>query len=106
MKLTFGQLIAKKRKDKGLTQKDLASRILKEEGSQISAQYLNDIERDRRNPSGDHLIEQFARVLDINEDVLYYLTDGWPSDIRRQSDDLQRIGAAFRRFRQTLRGNE
>lgn len=104
MSITFGQLITKERKKRGLSQKELASMITKEDGSPISAQYLNDIERDRRNPPGDFLLNEFARVLELDEEVLYYLADGIPADIRKQSDDPQVITEAFRAFRRTIRG--
>ena len=42
--MTFGRAIATARKEKGLSQKDLAALILKEDGTAISPQYLNDIE--------------------------------------------------------------
>ena len=61
--MTFGETIAGARKDKGVSQRELAMRIVKEDGAAISPQYLNDIERDRRNPPGDHLLEQLAREL-------------------------------------------
>ena len=40
---TFGELISEGRKKKGLSQKELAAKVLKEDGSAISPQYLNDI---------------------------------------------------------------
>ena len=59
--MTFGETIARARKDLGVSQRELAMRIVKEDGAPISPQYLNDIERDRRNPPGDHLLEQLAQ---------------------------------------------
>ena len=44
------------RKEKGLSQKQLAELVEREEGGSISPQYLNDIEHDRRNPPSDHMI--------------------------------------------------
>ena len=54
--MTFGETIAGARKDLGVSQRELAMRIVKEDGAPISPQYLNDIERNRRNPPGDHLL--------------------------------------------------
>ena len=66
-KMTFGSYIADARKKLQMSQKELATRILREEdGESISPQYINDIERDRRNPTSDHLIQQFAKVLKID----------------------------------------
>ena len=53
---TFGTLISEARRAKGLSQKDLAAKVKKEDGQAISAQYLNDIEHDRRNPPSELLI--------------------------------------------------
>ena len=103
MTLTFGQYISKKRKELQLSQKELAEKILKEDGSHISPQYLNDLERDRRNPPGEHLLNQFSKVLDIDKDFLAYLTDGLPHDARQLSDDPERVAEALRVFRKTLK---
>ena len=54
--MTFGQAISEACKDKGTSQRELVLKIVKEDGAPISPQYLNDIERDRRNPPGDHLL--------------------------------------------------
>ena len=75
---SFGRAIAGARKRKGISQKELAATILKEDGMPITPQYLNDIEHDRRSPSSDHLVKQFATVLEIKEDVMYWLADRLP----------------------------
>ena len=105
MTLTFGQYIAKRRRDLSLSQKEIAERIVKENGYHISPQYLNDLERERRNPPGNHLIHQFSLALDVNEDFLIYLADGLPDDTKRLSDDPEKVAAALHTFRITLRGN-
>jgi transcriptional regulator with XRE-family HTH domain len=102
MPLTFGQYIAKRRKELGLSQKELANRIQKEDGSTISPQYLNDIERDRRNPPSDFLLREFAKVLGVREDFLSYLAEALPSDVKGLSDDPERVARAFRAFRSEL----
>ena len=63
MPLTFGQYIADARKRAGLSQKDLAAKLQKEDGDSISPQYLNDIEHDRRNAPSEHLLDQLADLL-------------------------------------------
>src|SRR3546814_7067475 len=64
----FGRQISKARKAKALSQKELAAKIMKEEdGTAISPQYLNDIEHDRSSPTSDHLIRQFAELLNIED---------------------------------------
>src|SRR3546814_2221530 len=81
---SFGRQISKARKAKALSQKELAAKIMKEEdGTAISPQYLNDIEHDRRSPTSDHLIRQFAEVLNIDEGVLFLLAGKIHDDLRR-----------------------
>jgi transcriptional regulator with XRE-family HTH domain len=52
--LTFGRVISEARKNRELSQKELAMLVRKEDGNAISPQYLNDLERDRRSP-GDYI---------------------------------------------------
>lgn len=86
-----------------MSQKDLAGRILKEEdGAAISPQYLNDIEHDRRSPTSDHLIRQFAVALDLSEDMLFFLAGKIPDDVRRGVADPAKAGKAFMNFRKTI----
>jgi transcriptional regulator with XRE-family HTH domain len=61
-----------------------ARRILKEDGTPISPQYLNDIERDRRNAPIAHILEGLAMELGLSPDVLYFLVGQIPSDIRQR----------------------
>jgi len=97
---TFGQAISKARKDKGWSQKDLAAQIRREEdGESISPQYLNDIEHDRRNPSSDHMVQQFAAVLEIDADWLYFLAGRFPEDIRGKKLTAKEVTQAMRVFR-------
>jgi len=79
---TFGRAISQARKALGMSQKELASRILREDDEPISPQYLNDIEHDRRSPSSDRMVQQFADVLNIKTDRLYYLAGRFPADVR------------------------
>jgi len=104
--MTFGRLIADARKRANLSLKELSAMIKKEDGEPISPQYLNDIEHDRRNPPADFLLQQFAAVLDIPIEVLYYHTGELPTDLRGISADNERIKEAYRAFRRKLEGNE
>lgn len=102
--VTFGQAISKARRALGLSQKELATRVMKEEdGGSISPQYLNDIEHDRRSPTSDHLIRQFATVLVVDEGYLFVLAGKIPDELRRAANDQDKIVAAFTNFRKTLR---
>lgn len=104
--MTFGQAISKERKDLGLTQKELASKIVKEDGNPISPQYLNDIEHDRRNPPGEHTLKQLARLLEMDLDYLYFLAGEIPTSLRRISSNPKEISEAMRVFRSAFKGNK
>jgi transcriptional regulator with XRE-family HTH domain len=99
--LSFGKVIANARRDRGLFLKECAALIKKEDGQSISFQYLNDIEHDRRLPSSDHMIEQFAEKLNIPKDLLYHLARKFPTDLNEQAD-VEQILAAWRSFREKL----
>jgi len=102
--VTFGQAISKARKALGLSQKELAARVMKEEETgAISPQYLNDIEHDRRSPSSGHLIRQFSGILNIPGDYLFALAGRLPDDLRTDTSDPDKVVAAFASFRRTLR---
>ena len=102
--MTFGKLITVARKRMGLSQKQLASRITKDDGEPISPQYLNDIERDRRNPPSPLLIEKFAKELEISEDRLSAAAGTLPLDLQRQVAEAHpdKVVKAFKAFRKTL----
>lgn len=101
---TFGRAISEARKKKEWSLKELASKILRDDGEPISPQYLNDIEHDRRSPSSGHLVEQFAKVLGINKDWLYFLAGVIPEDIARNKRIGQaEVTAAMAAFRRTQR---
>jgi transcriptional regulator with XRE-family HTH domain len=101
---SFGRAISSARKELQISQKDLARQILKEEdGEPITPQYLNDIEHDRRNPSSDHMVQQFASVLKISPNVLYLLASRLPGDIARFKATPQQIDKAFTAFRKALK---
>ena len=97
---TFGQFISEARKALGMSQKELANSIRREdEDKPISPQYVNDIERDRRSVSSDHLVQQFANVLDLDPGYLHYLNNRWPAEMRNKLTEPQfkKHMAAFRR---------
>ena len=97
---TFGSHIANARKKAPLSQKQLAERILREDdGEPISPQYLNDIERNRRSPTSDHLIRQFAKVLKIDADYLNYLAGKFPDEIRAKNLSEEAVKEVFMAFR-------
>jgi len=103
--MTFGRAIAAARKAKGLNQKELAALVMKEEGEGcISPQYLNDIENDRRSPTSDHLIRQFAQVLDEDEGYLFVLAGKIPDDLRQKVKNRDKVVSGFANFRKDISG--
>ena len=107
-KTSFGSLIASARKEQKLSQKELAEKILKEDGQAITPQYLNDIEHDRRSPSSDFLVRQFAKVLkhpDVTVDLLTALAGVLTEDDRKlvQKATPQKVENAYVAFRRELK---
>ena len=101
---TFGTTISEARRAKGLSQKELAARIKKEDGQAISAQYLNDIEHDRRNPPNEFLIGQFAKELALDKDTLCLTAGTIPLDVQKlAAADPERAGQAFKAFRKDMK---
>lgn len=98
--MTFGQEISRARKQANLSQKELAALIKKEDGESISPQYLNDIERDRRNPPSEFLIEQFAEALSIDPDKLYAYAGELPPDLKNL--EVDKVVEVFKAFRRTI----
>lgn len=104
--MEFGEIIEEARVKAKLNQKQLAARILKEDGEHISAPYLNDILGGRRTPTSDHMIEQFSKVLNIQPELLYYAAGkipAWAYDIKA---DEARVIEAFEAFKQALHNRQ
>ena len=102
---TFGTIISEARRAAGLSQKELAAKIKKEDGLAISAQYLNDIERDRRNPPSEHLIAQFATELKLSKNYLLAAAGTLPDELKQLVNDSspQAVERAFQAFRKTIK---
>jgi transcriptional regulator with XRE-family HTH domain len=98
---TFGQVIVEGRHRAGLNLRDAANLLKKEDGEPISYQYLNDLEKDRRNPPADHLIDELAKVYGISRSYLYLLARRIPSDFPVIIEEGQ-AEAAYREFRKRL----
>jgi transcriptional regulator with XRE-family HTH domain len=95
---TLGGKIAELRRAKHLSQRQLAEKILRDDGVPISPQYLNDIERDRRVPP-DYILDRIARVLEGNRDYLVFLAGRIPPSLAFLSDEVRFV--AFRKNRKT-----
>jgi transcriptional regulator with XRE-family HTH domain len=99
---TFGKATSAARRAKGLSQKELAALISKEDGQPITPQYLNDIEHDRRSPSSEHMVQQFAERLGLSVDYLSWLVGKLPSSVKRENVDPRHVEQAFMAFRKAL----
>lgn len=60
--INFGEFIAEKRKAAHKTLREIAEEL------EITAPYLSDIEKTRRNPPEKHLLEKMAVIFHLDED--------------------------------------
>jgi len=102
--MTFGEIIREERRKKGLSQKELAARIKKEDGKSISPSYLNEIEHDRRNPVSDFMIQQLTEELELHEAYLYYRADKLPPELRGKDINQKRFEELYAAFRTGIIG--
>lgn len=79
---SFGGAIGSARKAKEMSQKELAAKIVKEDGQPITPQYLNDIEHDRRSTSSDHMIDSSPKRLGFRRRRFSAYPAVWPSKTR------------------------
>lgn len=103
--VSFGRVISDARRKRGISQRELADRIRKENGDPISPQYLNDLERDRRNPPSEYLLGQFATELHLPVDYLLFVAGQLPRELRGVDAEPGQVAEAFRAFRQSLRSD-
>lgn len=102
--ITFGTIISDARRAAGLSQKELAAKVKKEDSQPISAQYLNDIEHDRRNPPSEFLIAQFATLLKLDKDVLCLAAGTIPQDLQKMAaNQPDKVEQAFKAFRKAVK---
>jgi transcriptional regulator with XRE-family HTH domain len=98
---TFGQVVTEARKRAGLTQKEVAERLRREDGRKVLPPYLNDLEHDRRYPPENSVIDQLAKILGVSADVLYFHANRLSDDLNHAADGAD-VQAAFRAFRRAL----
>jgi transcriptional regulator with XRE-family HTH domain len=99
---TFGQVLREARKKAGITQRELAARLKREDGRPVDPPYLNAVEHDHRYPPEDYLIEQIAKIVGVSADVLYFHANRHPPDVKTEGADQERLEAAYRAFRKAL----
>ena len=98
---TFGQVLREARKKAGLTQREVAGRLKREDGRVVDPPYLNAVEHDHRYPPEDFIIEQLAKILGVSPDVLYFHANRQPPDVKTGAAQAQ-VEAAYRAFRKAL----
>ena len=96
MRKSFGQLIRQARKDKGLSQRELAKLI------GLDFTYLSKLENDRADyPPKEDVIRSLAQNLDLDEEELIFLVGRIP---QRDEDFIKRhykiMPALFRRMQE------
>lgn len=103
MKKSVGQTIREARVKAGMTQKDLAAKIMrKEEGREeekpIAPQYLNDIEHGRRTPP-EYILKQIGKIFDLDADHLVFMAGSVPEHLRPQmtEETTRQVVKLFRR---------
>jgi transcriptional regulator with XRE-family HTH domain len=80
---TLGGVVSTRRKELGFTQKQVAQSVVKEDGTPITPQFLNDVERNRRRPS-PLVLQRLAEALKWSgedADRLHYIARTLPPDI-------------------------
>ena len=100
---SFGELIARRREELGLTQTELAARIKGRSGEPVSQQRITDIEHDRFGVPRRPVLNQLARALQLDLDVLYLWGRAVPPDIRAEGLPEEAIKAAWEAFRTVIR---
>jgi transcriptional regulator with XRE-family HTH domain len=100
---TLGQFIVERRKELGLAGREVVAEVRNSDGRPISIPFLVDLEHDRRKPS-DEVLEQLAKVLKVDSDVLYFLARRFPADLTAQSINSEEgLAAAWKAFRREVK---
>lgn len=88
--MTFGTIILNARKKKGLSLRECAAKIIKEDGTPLSFQYLSEIENGTRHPPSEVIMKQLAAALEMPVEVLYFYSRTIPSNLHPQpiEDDI------------------
>lgn len=99
--ITFGKIVYNARKSKNLNLRECAALIFKDDSNPISFQYLNNLEKDRKNPPSEYIIDQISEVLDIPLEVLYFYAEIFPKNINKNIDQ-NKIIKAYKHFVRSL----
>jgi len=67
--LNFGDFISRKREEQKITLREMARRL------EVSAPFLSDVEKDRRNPFDSDRLEKTAGILELDKQELELMYD-------------------------------
>lgn len=99
-KPSFGEVVSERRKANKWSLRELVAKVRKEDGDNITPQYLNDIEHGRRIPSG-FVIGEIAKAIELPEDYLRSLAGSQPRDVQaylKKSPDMgPEVAKVFRK---------
>ena len=65
----FGDFIAKKRIERSITLREMAKQL------EVSAPFLSDVEKDRRNPFDNDRLEKVSAILNLDEQEQSFMYD-------------------------------
>jgi len=100
---TLGQFIVGRRKELGLAGREVVAEVRNSDGKPISIPFLVDLEHDRCKPS-DQVLEQLAKVLTVDSDVLYFLAGRFPADLSATTvNSAQELAAGWKAFRREVK---
>ena len=88
--MAFGERVRELRKDRGLSQRELADR------AGIDFTYLSKIENGRIEPPSEEVIRHVAEELHADVDELIILADKFPSDLAQELKTPERVKALRR----------
>lgn len=98
---TLGGVVSARRKELGLTQKQVSQMVVKEDGTSITPQFLNDVERNRRRPS-PLVLQRLAEALGWTgaaADRVHFIARTMPPDIDFNQVEQSRWSEAIQAFR-------
>jgi transcriptional regulator with XRE-family HTH domain len=100
---SFGEMIARRREELGLTQVELAARIKGRSGETVTQQRITDIEHNRFGVPRAPVMKQLASALKLDTDVLCLWARAIPADIRAEGLSQEVIKQAWQAFREVIK---
>jgi transcriptional regulator with XRE-family HTH domain len=101
---SFGEMIARRRQELGLTQVELAARVRGRSGDTVTQQRITDIEHNRFGVPRAPVLKQLASALKLDTDVLCLWARVIPGDIRAEGLSQEVIKTAWQAFREVIEG--